>query len=195
MIGTGARTRPKCASLRIYSMDMMPDSVNGSRKVEPKAETPLWRKYVNYGLRELARSWYGVTTNSEAFDENRFLAIFDEAMYQYALENGVDWEAATNRLFFAYLEAHRNRKVITFRSPVENAVWRATTAFLGVVRDAFLNDSAVLEYLDFGLRYFDKLRSGKRPPYPRLAGIGTLDYYETLEVPFLAPEEKPEFPF
>jgi len=170
--------------------------MNGSRKVEPtKVETPLWRKYVNYGLRELARAWYGAVINPEAFDENRFLGIFDEAMYQYALENGVDWEAATNRLFFAYLEAHRNGKVIAFASPVRNAVWRATTAFLGVVRDAFLNDKAVLEYLDMGLRYFEMLRGGKRPPYPRLAGIGTLDYYEALETPFPAPTEKPEFPF
>jgi hypothetical protein len=175
---------------------MMPDRVNGSRKVEPaQAEMPLWRKYVNYGLREMARAWYGTVVNPEAFDENRFLGIFDEAMYQYALENGVDWEAATNRLFFAYLEAHRSRKVIAFRSPVENAVWRATTAFIGVVRDAFLNDKAVLEYLDMGLRYFEMLQSGKRPPYPRLAGIGTLDYYESLETPFLASMEKPEFPF
>ena len=175
---------------------MMPDRVSGSRKVEPaKAETPLWRKCVNYGLRELARAWYGTVVNSEAFDENRFLGIFDEAMYQYALENGVDWEAATNRLFFAYLEAHRGRKVIAFRSPVENAVWRATTAFLGVVRDAFLNDKAVLEYLDMGLRYFEMLQNGKRPSYPRLAGMGALEYYEALETPFPAPIEKPEFPF
>jgi hypothetical protein len=170
--------------------------MKGSRKVElAKAETPLWRKYVNYGLRELARAWYGAVINPEAFDENRFLVIFDEAMYQYALENGVDWEAATNRLFFAYLEAHRNRKAISFASPVQNAVWRATTAFLGVIRDAFLNDRAVLEYLDMGLRYFEMLRNGKRPPYPRLTGIGTLDYYEALEVPFSASIEKPEFPF
>ncbi len=188
--------RPKCAPLRIYSLAMMPDSVRGSRKVEPvKAETPLWRKYVNYGLRELARAWYGAVVNPETFDENRFLGIFDEAMYQYALENGVDWEAATNRLFLAYLEAHRNRKAIAFCSPVENAVWRATTAFIGVVRDAFLNDKAVLEYLDMGLRYFEMLRDGKRPPYPRLPGIGTLDYYEALEIPFPAPEKDLEFPF
>jgi len=175
---------------------MMPDRVNGSRKVEPaKTETPLWRKYVNYGLCEMARAWYGAVINPETFDENRFLEIFHEAMYQYALENGVDWEAAANRLFLAYLYAHRNGRAIAFRSPVENAVWQATTAFIGVVRDAFLNDKAVLEYLDMGLRYFEMLQDGKRPPYPRLAGIGTLDYYEALETLFPAPIEKPELPF
>jgi hypothetical protein len=176
---------------------MMPGKVNGSRKVEPaKAETPLWRKYVNYGLREMARAWYGAVEHPEAFDESRFLEIFEETMYQFAIENGIDWEASTRRFFDALdISRNKDRKSLVFPSVVHYAEWRAKTAFLGVVRDAFLNDKAVLEYLDMGLRYFEMLKDGKRPPYPRLAGIGTLEYYEALEVPFSEQKEDPEFPF
>ena len=175
---------------------MMPDSVKGSRKVEPmKAETPLWRKYVNYGLRELARAWYGTVFPSDAFGEFQFLEHFDEAMRQYALENGVDWGDVVYRIYVAHLDEYRNGRVIAFRSPVENAVWRASTGFLGIVRDAFLYDKAVMEYLDMGERYFRLLQTGKKPPFPRLSGIGALEYYEALEIPFIPPKKDIELPF
>lgn len=155
---------------------------------EPHAETPLWRKYVNQGLRELARAWYGI--DPDAFDEVRFLELFNAAMFQFAVENGVDWEASKQRLFDA-LDMTKNAHAPVFSSVIDYAVWRVEKAFLGVVRDAFLNDRAVLEYVDMGLRYFDMLWAGKRPPFPRQVGIGTLDYYEALEVPFAGPKERP----
>ena len=63
----------------------------GSRKVEPlNAGTPLCRKYVNYGLRELARAWYGVGNYPETLSEARFFEHFRKTMHQYALAEGKD---------------------------------------------------------------------------------------------------------
>ncbi len=171
----------------------------GSRQVEPlNARTPLWRKYVNYGLRELARAWYGVGNYPETISEALFLEHFREVMRQYALAKGVDWNSVEHRIYSSYLETSRNglcEPLIVFDSSMDEAIWQVFKGFNGDVRNAFLYDKAVREYLVIAHRYFGKLRNGQKPPFPRENGIGALEYYEALEVPFVAPGDESKCPF
>jgi len=176
-----------CASQSVLGMKTHGNNI-GSRKVEPlNAETPLWRKYVNYGLRELARAWYGVENYPETFSEALFLDHFRAAMHQYAMEKGVDWNSVEQRIYSSYLGEYRNglcEPLVVFDSPMDEAIWQVFRGFHGDVRNTFLYDKVVREYLVMAHRYFGKLRNGQKPPFPRQDGIGALKYYEALEIPF-----------
>jgi len=188
-----------CYLARTQSMLGMKTHGNniGSRKVEPlNMGTPLWRKYVNYGLRELARAWYGVGNYPETFSEALFLEHFREAMRQYALEKGVEWDSVKHRIYSSYyLGDYKNglfEPLVVFDSPMDEAVWQIFKGFYGDARIDFLSDKVVREYLVMAHRYFGKLRNGKRPPFSREDGIAALEYYEALEIPSAISLEMPK---